>query len=994
MALQKQNLPINLGQGIDTKSDNKHVVPGRSTLLQNAVHQKLNRVQKRTGHVALPFRDIDGNRIDDGDSLAVYKDELLLYRSQKLYSYSPSAQRWVDKGGLVSLILKTDPVVNNTAEQTQVNSAVNDNMAVYAWEDSRGGVRGSVVDVTSGTPMLTDVSIDASGSRVRCASFSNYLYVFYYKSGSLYVSRVNAAAPSEFETPVEISSTVNTTSPTYDVMVYAGIRILYAHNVQGSSEIKFGAINEAGSAAAGFTTATISEAGTDCIAIIQNTSQKITVAYYNTTDKFRAATYSNTGTSLVSPTTVDSTSTTVVNATGYISSSTGITILYELDETNDYDHYVKSNTFSETGTAGTASVFKRSVGLWSKCFSYTDTAGTSQSFVAVVHASNLQPTYFIIRCSDGLISGKMLYSVGGGLTTRPILQTVDAVSVGFTFALLQSYKLVSEGGEILTPTGISRTTVDFTNIDAFTGAQLGQTFHIVGGILSMYDGESVVEHGFHLYPENLSASGSTSGGSLTTGDYTCKFLYEWTDNNGQVHKSAPSLAVTGNVASGSTGSVTYTIPTLRLTAKDGTGRTGVRIVGYYLSGATYYRFTSVSATANNDVTADTVTVTLTTTASLTSNEILYTTGGVLENFAAPACSTIAVFKDRIFLGGLEQANQIVYSKLYTQGNAVAFTDAFSLVIEPQGGRDTAFGVLDDKLLIFKKDRYYYTFGDGPNDLGFDGSFSPLQFVTADIGINNNNSITRMPRGLMLKGDKGIHIVDASLGVAYIGAPVEDFNNLTVTSAVLVSNKNQVRFTTSAGEMLVYDYFSDRWSVFTGLEARRAVDWLGSYVILQSTGAILRSDETVYTDAGKSYSLAIQTGWIFPAGIAGYQRCYKVNVRGEYKSAHKIMMQVGYDLAKSFGATVTFDPESLLEVSTYGSESPYGSGSVYGGTSNAYRFEVGLEKQKCECLRFYLEEQPSTEGTQESLTLSDFVLTVGVKQGPAKVRSALKVGTSS
>lgn len=999
MALDKQNIPINLGQGVDTKTDPKHVLPGKLLRLVNGRFRKRNRIEKRPGYALLSNLTVGGTALGEGDSLAVYKDELLQYNNQNLYSYSSNSQRWVDKGSAVSVVTKTDQIVNNTAEQTQCDSAVNNGIGVYAWEDSRGGVRATVLDETTGVPMLTDVSLDASASRVRCVSFGSYLYVYYYKSGSLYAQRVNPQAPSAFDSAVEISSTVNTTNPTYDITVYAGIRMVFAHNVQGAAETLVGFVDEDPAVITGTLAAvTISEASTDSVAVIPMTSAQLLIAYYNSTDKLRATILNNGLTTLVSPATIDSTSTTVRNITGYISDTDEATLLYELDETNDYDHLIKQNTIDEAGSVGTATVFKRSVGLWSKAFTYTDSAGTSQKFVGVVHASDLQATYFVIR-ADGVIASKQLYSLASGLTSREILANVSQVGDVFSFSCLKKNKLVSETGQLFTPTGVSKTSLDFSNNQSFTAAELGGSLHIVGGVLSMYDGESVVEHGFHLYPENMSTATATSGGTLLDStEYTAKFVYEWYDNNGKIHRSAPSLAVSQTTGAGGAGdehTITFTVPTLRLTAKDGTTRTGVRIVGYVLVGSTYYRFTSVSATPNNDTTADTVDIVLSSVTDVTSNEILYTTGGILDNFAPPACSTIAVFKRRIFLGGLEEGGEFWYSQETRQTDPVEFNDTLKQAIEEDGGDDTAFGVLDDKLLIYKKDRFYYTFGAGPNRLGQDGSFAEPQFATNDVGCENGNSVVRMPSGLMFKSEKGIYICDSSLRVDYVGEAVEDFNDLTVTSATLDSDRNLVRFTTLTGPVLTFNYLFGNWSTDYGLTSKRAVIWSGDFVMLRTTGDVFREDSSLHTDAGGTYGLALETGWLSVAGIAGFQRVYHMQIRGDYHSQHKLQVRVGYDYSPAYESQTVIDPDSLLSISRYGDGSPYGedSDNVYGGINSAYRFLVSMQRQKCEAIRFQLNELPSSDGTGEGLNISDIVLRVGMKQGSSKLRTAQTLGAS-
>jgi hypothetical protein len=513
----------------------------------------------------------------------------------------------------------------------------------------------------------------------------------------------------------------------------------------------------------------------------------------------------------------------------------------------------------------------------------------------------------------------------------------------------------------------------------------------------MYDGISVVEHSFHLYPENISLGQSASGGSMSNGTYQVIFLYEWTDNFGQLHRSSPSVASSITLSGGgSSQKITCTVPTLRLTAKDGTQRANVSIVGYATeaSGSIFYRFTSVTSPTANDVTADTVSVDC--TAVTISNELLYTTGGVLDNEPPPACSAIEVYKNRLFLGGLEDEIGFWYSKEFKTHYGVAFSSEFKKICEPDGGDLVAFGILDDKILCLKPTRFYYSFGDGPNDLGEGGDFSEIQFVTEDIGCEVQSSVVRMPRGLMLKTYKGIYLIDAGFNTQYIGYPVEAYNDNAITSGILVDTKNQVRFTTSSGPILVYDYFRDQWSTFTGLSSYGAVMADRGYTLLKTNGKVLQENDSKFKDDKASYGVTIETGWVSLDGIGGFQRVYKAFFLLDYFTDHKLRVKFAYDYSSGYQSEFVFNPTSALGINTYGSDSPYGGGEVYGGRNSSYRISASTEQQKCESIRIKVEEliSSSTDGSQKSLSISDISLLVGIKGGISRLKSSQRIGADT
>ncbi len=145
MALQKQTIPISFTSGINTKSDSKLVMPADLLELENAVFTKYGALNKRYGYEVLGTQIEGGSQIDQGEALGVFNEELNLYTGKKLYSYAPSTNSWVDKGDMVSVIVSDTPIVKNSYTQSHVSCDFNENVTVYAWEDSRGGVRYSVI---------------------------------------------------------------------------------------------------------------------------------------------------------------------------------------------------------------------------------------------------------------------------------------------------------------------------------------------------------------------------------------------------------------------------------------------------------------------------------------------------------------------------------------------------------------------------------------------------------------------------------------------------------------------------------------------------------------------------------------------------------------------------------------------------------------------------------------------------------------------------------
>jgi hypothetical protein len=494
-------------------------------------------------------------------------------------------------------------------------------------------------------------------------------------------------------------------------------------------------------------------------------------------------------------------------------------------------------------------------------------------------------------------------------------------------------------------------------------------------------------------------------------------MWEWIDNQGQTQRSLPSIAASVTVGAG--GSVALTIPTLRMTAKRAP-LTDVSIVVYrstLAAPAILQRVTSVSSPLLNNPAVDTVSYTDTANDSaLAGAEILYTTGGVVENDAPPACSLIATSQDRVFLAGTETPGQIWYSKLFTPGVAPAFSAGFVLQIPADQltaqaeGRETALAVMDGNLIVFKPTRIYVVTGDGPDDTGQNQEFALPQLVTTDVGCANPRSIVTVPNGLMFQSLKGIYLLGRNLTVSYIGAEVETYTaggaspqgpggGLTVTSARLMESTNQVRFTTAAGPTLVYDYYFGQWSVFTNQPALDSANWSGSYVFLNSNGSVWQETPGAYLDNGAAIRLHFRTAWLRLGALQGFQRIKRAMILGNFVSPHSLQWNVYADYEPYWIQSVTINPNPIVNTSTWGDGATWGAdpspgtgaGPQWGGIQdNVYQFELYLKRQKTQAVSFEFQDvNPSASG--EAFNLSNLALLAAGKAGLFKPTLTKKAG---
>ncbi len=1053
MPLQKNIIPISFEQGIESKSDPKQVIPGKMLELENCLFIKSKQYVKRNGYENL------GSSGTTGSACASYLDELVTFDGLNVKSLAQSLDSFTSKGQALSLEVESLSVIANGYTQSAMDGAFHSyGLKTFVWEDSRGGVRYSVIDSETSQVIVNDTVVDASGVRPKVFTLGNYVIITYYETNLRYRAfAVNA--PQTLSTEADLASDVNVTDPNYDATVI-GARLFFAYNASTmGGAIKVGYVDSNLNITTAVAEASV--AASVCITIFGDSYENAWVAFYNGT-KVRAFVFDYSLGSVAVATDVD-TIANIRNITGIMTSETSSTVgtatlFYESSATLTYNYFVtKCAVARSTGTLtpGTPAVFMRSVGLGSKAFDYNGT-----QYVGLAYQSTLQPTYFVVTLA-GLIVAKCVAMNAGGLTTKSILPEVSFVdSDTVQIAWGKKNSLEVESGTLFSSVGVVGISLNFLSTNTYLRATAANDLHITGGFLSMYDAVSTVEHNFHLFPEAFTNVGALTTGGIQAGTFQYCVVYEWKDNQGNIHQSAPSVAqtvvvpagtaktFTANTTSGSvtltsvssltdlfvgqlitgtgipastyitafpsgstitmsnaatatnsgvtistiyTNKNTLTIPTLRVTAKQ-SPRAPV-VIGVYRTQAnleTFYRVSSISSPTFNSTTADTVSfVDTVPDLYLTGNELLYTTGGVVENIAAPSCALITNYKNKLVVIPSETKNEYWISKEIIPGVPASFTDLFVKSINAFGGKETAVAQMDEKLIFFKRNCIMYTAGDGPDDTGARDDLDQPQLITTDVGCQNPRSVVIMPQGLMFQSTKGIYLLDRSLNASYIGADVEAYNNLEITSAQLITDTNQVRFTSATGTCLMYDYYFGQWSTFTNHKAVDSCIFENQFTYLDEDGNVWKETPGQYLDGAQPYKIKIRTSWLQFAGLQGFQRIYQMMILGDYKSLHKLICSIAYDFNPNPIQQTYINAGEDLQPLAYGVSSPYGADEVYGGEFPLYQYRVDMDRQKCQAIQFILEEVPLPE-YGESLSLSGFTTLVGVKQGLYKIPAIRQV----
>lgn len=995
MALNKQAVNINFSQGLDTKTDPKQVQIGKFLNLRNSVFDKQGALAKRNGY---PLLSTLPNA--DQTTLTTLNDNLIATGSN-LYAYSKDTDKWLNQGIVQPIQLDTLAAIRASANQIAPDIAVAANGLVCLTYMEDGDSYYQILDGDTGQQIVGRIALPSTANNPRAFLLGRYFIVSYTVTISLvthlqYVA-IPTANPSSPNSPQDISTQVASINAGYDAIV-ANNNLYFGWSGSGTTvKIAYLASNLIVSAPV-----SMASHSADLVSMqadISNTTNLIWISFWdNGSQDGYAAAYTSTLTSVLAPAQIITN--TSLNAITSVSSSGILTVMYEVNNTYGSGpnsavktDYIERLTIDSLGVITGPDTILRSVGLASKAF--LDASGVM--YALAVYGEINQPTYFLID-SDGNIYMRMAYSNGGGYETTQVLPNVPNVDDQYSVPYLIKDFLapVNKGTNlpsgqpvngIYTQTGlnIAKFTINALNQQS---SEIADTLHLTGGQLWMYDGIKPVESGFHVWPENVAVTTATGSGSIAAGTYYYQFTYEWTDNRGNLHRSAPSIPVVITTSTSSSTNTLY-VPTLRLTYK--TGDNPVRIVGYRWSVAqqVYYQFTSVQTPVINDPTVDLVVITDDLAdSSILGQTLLYTTGGVIENIAPPASADSTLFKNRLFLIDAENKNLLWYSKQVIQNVPVEMSDLLTLYVAPTSGSQgstgpmAALSAMDDKLIIFKENAIYYMTGIGPDNTGANNDFTDPVFITSAVGCANPNSIVLMPQGLMFQSDKGIWLLGRDLSTNYIGAPVEAFNNETVKSAQAIPGTNQVRFILGNNVTLMYDYYFNQWGTFNNISAISSTLYQGMHTYLSSFGKVYKETQGVYTDGSAPVLMSFTTSWLNVAGLQGYERFYFANLLGTYFTPFKLDVQLAYDYNPSAYHNILVQPTNYT--AAYGDQAQWGwENPNWGGPGNILSARLFPNKQKCQTFQVTVNEvYDSSLGVApgQGLTLSGLALIVGVKRG--------------
>ncbi len=137
MALNKQNISISFGQGLDLKTDPNQVVPGKLLALNNAVLSETMALKKRNGYQSIAsFNNSVSSSSLTNQKLGILNNQLIEFDSKAVFSLGNNQNILIDnflaaQPSVANIAREATPIINQ-----DISYNTNANTTLYTWSSS------------------------------------------------------------------------------------------------------------------------------------------------------------------------------------------------------------------------------------------------------------------------------------------------------------------------------------------------------------------------------------------------------------------------------------------------------------------------------------------------------------------------------------------------------------------------------------------------------------------------------------------------------------------------------------------------------------------------------------------------------------------------------------------------------------------------------------------------------------------------------------------
>lgn len=1033
-----------MGFGIDEGTDPKAVPFGTLTTCENYSWVKSGRLQKRPGTTVLSDAVTGGGGIPAFKRLFVRGSELAGTDGVGFYSYSAYNNTWTNTGPIAGVGVTWSTLIDQmTGVQVSDAAVTSDNRLVHAWipgdptvATGTNGVFWQVIDRASGArtgPVKNIATTDTLYLRVVVDAYANYA-VIWIDGTSIWIS-VNGG------TATQVLSTLVEADEIFDAIVMDNglITIAYIHASSLVPEVaSFTMTNPplASHSSVGlspghtcYTIAIAGSAASGCLYLFTTDSTDGLIGYVLDPTVFttKVAKF------VIEYPIVDGGFFTLGAC---LLDATHCVISYSQSYDNSFLHTgIQSLVVTSAGavvtaarsTAGGMCAVSKPFMFAGGCymlagegtFNGLPFGGIGQNLY-LIKVTTTPVTFGGQSEAPSLLVGKTELLIGGSFGTTYLCSGTVTASGTEAVACFPFQATARTSGPLLQGINLlSITSAAALPQDMFRSAVVDQELMIASGIMQTYDGRWCNDYGFHNATPFDQGLTVIDGPGLPAANST--FLYavymEYRSATGMLYRGPtnPTFAInTATNVSGSKVQVAVLPPQLSPKNFPNSMQPNVSypeavVFRSVANGSIPYRlsaeptYNTIYCPSNSYVTSGVNSVMIDNRAdtnigagqALAVQAPLYTVGGELDDYAPPSVTTLVYHRNRIWaLAG--DGYTWWFSKDYSSnvGTAPGFHPTFVVVFNEQ---QICALTLDQRLIFYGYRSIYYLDGDGPAPDGSNSDYAEPSRVQSDVGCINPRSLVATPDGHMFLTERGICMLDRGLEISWIGKPVQSRLQAypNITSAVLVPNRNEVRFSCNdasneTGIVLVFNYQEKKWSVFkylvapgtVGCAITDAILWNGAYTFA-TTGAIVFTESmTSNLDYSGSYWVQgeIETAWMYAEGPVSYQSVRNFIIDGVAASNHSLQVYVGFNGASSYAQ----GPATFEVVGTAATPSP---------PEETWRVSIGPNR-KCRSIRFKVVDSELDDtvyptitfppGTGQGMIIDTIGIEVGTKKGVGKL----------
>lgn len=987
--LDYQNWTMRFVAGLNQKADERSIEPPDLARCVNVQFDEIGGLQTRYPYAVVGANILGGGTITDARRVVEYNDEILLFTETALYSWNAQLSKWVLKGTHLAVKMTERNVFVTGGEQIDHDRAELDNVIMYAWSES-SRIYVAALDKSTGSVLLVPTAVGNADSRnrPRLVALTTKILLF---ANNVTTSNLDAITidPADVATGVAASMTAlgaSVTTGNYDACKIDGADS--AILVQAETPSTAYTVTKV-TAALAVTVVQKARACDGPIAVSSGpTGAAVQVVRANGTAIEGDLLLVSDLTDVIAAQAIGTVTGTVGQiacAHRSVAEEGGAGVAYRcyafwsgsrsVDGANAWQS--RSNWVDTAGALGTEATFLRRMDPGSRAFDYDGRVylwmlfGT-EAASTYVNIGQLQNSAFLYR-DDGFLCAKSTMGRQGGFLTAGHLPGVQSIATGvYAFCSTERTVLGDLASNNFTGKRPRDVTFTFDSNEARRTAQLGKTLYVSGGEILQYDGTSLTEAGFHVWPWHLVLD-TAAGGAVEEGTYAYKASYRSDNAQAERDRSAsiPIATVEATLASRRiTGSE---IVPLYVTHKTTLALEIWRTLKDPLDDSPYYLATASdpSDVTNpnrylpNDTTIDAFATFHDERVDSEADDFGANPQDVtLPSLAPPAATIIFATDTRIFLAGVAgDPNRVWYSKPRRDGEVAAFHGALAFDVPPDGGDITGIAFRNETLIVFREAAVYVCLGEGYDQTG-GGQNYVARRAPGNVGAVNHECIGEIDRGLVFKSSKGWHLLNGAFQTEYIGGAVSDYDSETPLAVQSMKSQNQLRILTSS-RMLVLDTLVGQWSEWTVADGVHACMWNGLHTYLTSTGP--KQQLTAYT--GVDYGMDVETGWIKLADLQGFGRVRELMVLGEYLSTHHLRVRLARDYLVSSGAPVYFDDR-------YWTPSP----TTVGGPLQVTH---GPSEQQVQAIKVRLTAMGTDDVSQpsgEALKLTGLSMRLGIKPG--------------